>query len=307
MHALLRLGTRASQLARWQAGWVSDRLAESGVDVQLVTIKTDGDRQSTDSISRIEGRGVFTKQIQQALLQDQIDLTVHSLKDLPTEPVPGLKLAAVPERESAADVIVSRDRFGLLQLPRNARVGTGSPRRRTQLMHLRPDLVVGDIRGNVETRLAKLDEGQFDAIVLAEAGLNRLELADRITEVLSWTVMLPAIGQGALGIEVRQDDHTTAQLLAPLDDWSTRAAVTAERTMLSALNGGCLAPIGAWARDDNGDLKLDGVVLSPDGSRRLAASATGATDDPQQIGNEVAASLIRQGAEELIEASRQSS
>jgi len=291
-------------LARWQADWVAGRLAESGVAVELVPITTRGDVHS-GPIESIGGRGLFTKQIQQALLDGRVDLAVHSLKDLPTEPVPGLTLAAVPPRAAPGDALVARAADSLEQLPEGASVGTGSARRRAQLLSRRPDLVVKEIRGNVDTRLRKLDEGQYDAIVLAEAGLSRLGLADRITEVLPKSVMLPAVGQGALGLEIRVDDAATCQALAPLDHLPTHAAVTAERAMLAALRGGCLAPVGAWGRvGDGNSLQLDGVVLSNDGRTRLAASAVGPPEQAGEVGVEVAEKLIAKGARDLIAASR---
>jgi hydroxymethylbilane synthase len=238
------------------------------------------------------------------LLDGQIDLSVHSLKDLPTAPALGLTIAAVPERESPRDVLVSSTVNRLEALPRSARVGTGSLRRKAQLLYLRPDLVVEDIRGNVETRLRKLDDGQFDAIILAEAGLKRLGFADRIRQVLPPEIMLPAVGQGALGIEARSDDALTRSLLASLDDGPTHRAVTAERTLLSTLLAGCLAPVGAWARVVSGRLLLDAVVLSPDGRQRLVASAAGEPSDAAALGQQAAEDLLRQGAAQLIAAAR---
>ena len=328
----LRIGTRGSKLARWQAGWVADRLRELGQSVELVEIATHGDVDRRRSIEEIGTRGVFTKEIQRALLAGNVDIGVHSLKDLPTEPVDGLMLAAVPPRESAADVLalpkrvagVERQRAprgdvlgarqeldpnhpDLAVLSTGAHVGTGSLRRQAQLRSVRPDLLIDDIRGNVDTRLRKLDEGQFDAIVLAEAGLRRLAMADRITQVLPFELMLPAVGQGALAIECRVDDAATRRAVAPLDDASTHAAVLAERALLAQLRGGCLAPVGAWARLEGGRLHLSAVVLSADGTRRLDASDfTQGSDlrDAEQLGVRVADTLLDQGAAELIAASR---
>jgi len=299
----LRLGTRASALARWQAEWVAARLTELGVEVELVPITTQGDVK-TQPLGQIGGQGLFTKELQRALLDNQIDLAVHSLKDLPTAPVDGLALAAVPERESTADVLVSNIAKRVEDLPPAARVGTGSLRRQAQLLHLRPDLRVLDIRGNVETRLRKLDEEQFDAIVLAEAGLKRLGLAERIVSVIPRAVMLPAVGQGALGIEARSTDGTTRQLLTPLNHEATHLAVIAERSLLSTLRGGCLAPVGALGRIENGRLQLDSVVLSGDGAKRVAASGDALPNDAEALGQQVAQSLIDQGATELIASTR---
>ncbi|MBN1909868.1 MAG: hydroxymethylbilane synthase [Pirellulales bacterium] len=287
----LRLGTRASALARWQADWVARRLTDLGIDVDLVPISTTGDQQHSGPISQIGAQGVFTKEIQQALLDGRIDVAVHSLKDLSTEPVAGLCLAAVPERGPVGDALVSNTHASLDALPRGARIGTGSLRRRAQLLHVRPDLDVQDIRGNVDTRLSKLDAGEFDAIVLAQAGLERLGLAERIAQVLPPDVMLPAIGQGALGVEIRVDNIETRQALAPLDHPASRAAVLAERAMLHALEGGCSAPIGAWARVENNFLTLSGRVLEPDGTHRLDATASASMSDPETLGRDVAAQL----------------
>ncbi|MBI2825833.1 MAG: hydroxymethylbilane synthase [Planctomycetia bacterium] len=301
----LRIGTRASALARWQAEWVADQLRARGVDALLVTLTTRGDREQAQSIGTIGGEGVFTKEIQRALLADEIDLAVHSLKDLPTEPVEGLVLAAVPKRHSPADVLVSREGLFLDKLRPGAVVGTGSLRRRAQLWHKRPDLVMNDIRGNVDTRLRKVGAGDYDAIVLAEAGLARLGLESHVTEVLSKSVMLPACGQGALGLECREGDAATYDALAPLDDPHTHRAVDAERAMLRALRGGCLAPVGGWGRvESDGRLWLTAVVLAADGRQRLSAESHAAPAEAAEMGRRVAADLIAQGAAQLIEATR---
>ncbi len=302
---LLRLGTRSSALARWQAEWVAARLTDCGVRIQLVPIATKGDVTS-GPLGSMGQQGLFTKEIQRALLAGEIDLAVHSLKDLPTDPVPNLILAAVPPREKNRDVLVSPRAATLEDLPPGARVGTGSIRRRAQLLHLRPDLTVLDIRGNVDTRLRKLDEGQYDAILLAEAGLLRLGLAHRMTQVIPPTSMLPAAGQGALGIESRADDAATRQVLTALDDPDTHHSVLAERVLLATLRAGCLAPVGAWARVVGGSLQLDAVVLSSDGTERLARSASGPPAAAEQIGAQVAAELLAAGADRLIATARQS-
>jgi len=300
----LRLGTRASALARWQAEWVAAELGRRGVQVEMIHVSTQGD-VSSRPLGAIGGQGVFTKELQRALLDGAIDLAVHSLKDLPTERVPGLQLAAVPERESTRDVLVSRLAGSLDALPERARIGTGSVRRRAQLLHARPDLQVSEIRGNVDTRLRKLDEGQYEAIVLAEAGLRRLGLGERITQILPYELMLPAAGQGALGIEARSDDAPSLQTLAQLDHPVTHAAVLAERALLTALHTGCLAPVGVWARVDGGQLQLDAVVLSHDGRERLSVSVAGPPEQAESLGQQAAADLLAQGAAQLIAASRQ--
>lgn len=299
----LRLGTRSSPLARWQAEHIAARLTALGIDVEMIHITTQGDVKA-GPLGQIGGQGLFTKEIQRALLDDRIDLAVHSLKDLPTEHVEGLTLAAVPERESPGDVLVCNQVKTLDELPQGARVGTGSTRRKAQLLHARPDLQILDIRGNVDTRLRKLDEGEYDAIVLAEAGLTRLGLTDRIAQVLPRSLMLPAVGQGALGIEARSTDTSTLVLLAPLNDSATRHAVLAERAMLRALRGGCLAPVGAWGRLEEGQLLLDGVVLNADGTQRLHAAGTAHPDAAETLGEQIAQELLAQGAAALIAGSR---
>jgi hydroxymethylbilane synthase len=314
----LRLGTRGSQLARWQAEWVASELRRLGHAVELVEIATHGDVDGTRPVEEIGTRGVFTKAIQQALLADEVDLAVHSLKDLPTEPVAGLTLAAVPKRESAADVLVlgrgSRvegrgpDASAMVStlpwLSEGARVGTASLRRQAQLLHRRPDLRVSEVRGNVDTRLRKLDEGQFDAIVLAEAGLRRLGLAGRISQVMPFEIMLPAVGQGALGIECRAGDDATLATLRTLDDADTHTAVTAERAMLHRLRGGCMAPVGAMGVAARSLLRLRAAVLNPPGTRRIDASEIADVLAAEAIGRRVAEALLAQGAAELIEEAR---
>jgi hydroxymethylbilane synthase len=303
---VLRLGTRASPLARWQADWVAGELRTLGCQVVLVPLSTRGDQERAAPLGAIGGQGVFTKELQRALLDDEIDLAVHSLKDLPTDVVDGLLLAAVPPRAASADALVTRRARSLAELPEGAKIGTGSLRRRAQLWHVRPDLELLDIRGNVDTRLRKLDDGQYDALVLAQAGLTRLGLADQITQVLPDDMMLPAVGQGALGIESRSADDDLKQTLAPLDDPFTRAAVTAERAMLAALGAGCLAPVGAKGEALADELRLRGVVLSGDGKRRLFAERRGAPHDASRIGRQLAEDLLLQGAGELIASARQS-
>jgi hydroxymethylbilane synthase len=300
----LRIGTRASPLAKWQAHWVAEQLAALGVATKLVLISTRGDQQQSGPIGQIGAEGVFTKAIQQALLDEEIDLAVHSLKDLPTEPVDGLSLAAVPQRGPCGDVVVCREAASLAALPAGSVIGTGSLRRQAQLLSHRADLVMTDIRGNVDTRLSKLDDGAYDALVMAEAGLVRLDMADRITEVIPRDVMLPAVGQGALGIEARDGDTATRDALSPLNDPVTFAAVAAERAMLAALRGGCLAPVGGWARQEGNQLKLSAVVLAADGGQRCDVEATDHLDNAVELGQRVAAQLLAQGAGDLIAASR---
>ncbi|NQU26544.1 MAG: hydroxymethylbilane synthase [Candidatus Nealsonbacteria bacterium] len=300
----IRLGTRNSALARWQADWVTGELQQLGVDVELVLIATSGDQQQQGPIGEIGGQGVFTKEIQRALLDGRVDLAVHSLKDLPTDEVPGLCLATVPQRASVADALLCREHGSLDELPEGAVVGTGSLRRHSQLLHARGDLQMKDLRGNVDTRLAKLTSGDYDAIILAEAGLQRLGLADRITQVLDTSIMLPAVGQGALGLETRDDDQATMDWVRKLDDPATHQSVDAERSLLSALQGGCLAPIAALGRVENDVLQLAGRVLSLDGKQMLAATLSGPPSEAVQLGIRLADDLLSQGAAELVSQSR---
>jgi len=301
---VVRLGTRASALAMWQAEWVASELSSLGAAVELIKIQTEGDVRSAP-IGQLGAQGVFTKEIQRALLDNRIDLAVHSLKDLPTEAIDGLCLAAVPERESPSDALVSTVADSLDHLPPGSNVGTGSLRRRAQLLAARPDLTLTELRGNVDTRLRKLQEGQCDALILAEAGLRRLNLQHHIAQVLPRSVMLPAVGQGALGLETREDDHATRELLQGLDHPDTHRAVLAERTLLARLHGGCRAPIGAWGRVEDQKLHLDAVVLLPDGSQRLTAGANRPPAEARELGQQVADDLLAQGAHELLQAARQ--
>jgi hydroxymethylbilane synthase len=300
----VRIGTRASKLARWQADWVADRLRSLGHEVVIVEITTQGDANQTGPVGDVGSPGVFTKEIQRALLASEVDVAVHSLKDLPTGPLTGLVLAAVPPRENAADVLVSRNAKTLSELQQGARVGTGSLRRQAQLRHGRPDLRIEGVRGNVDTRLRKLDNGDFDALVLADAGLRRLGLTARIAEVLPQDIMLPAVGQGALGIECRADDPETINALSSLDDPAAHAAITAERTLLACLSGGCLAPVGALAQIEQDRLKLRAVVLNPAGTKRIIAEDTANQNQASDLGERVANVLLNRGAAALIAESR---
>ena len=305
MAETLRIGTRASKLARWQAEWVTARLTDAGYEVELIEITTEGDAVQQRSIASLGMVGAFTKEIQQALLDDRIDVAVHSLKDLPTDVINGLMLSAVPARERCGDAFICETAATLDDLPTGARVGTGSMRRKSQLLHMRSDLKIEGIRGNVDTRLRKLTEGEFDAIVLAEAGLVRLGLDGHIRSVFDKSRMLPAVGQGALGLEARTDDTKARAALATLNDDATHAAVLAERAMLLALAGGCLAPVGAWARTgDDGQLLLEAAVLSGDGKERVAAEGTAPVADAVALGQRVADDLLAQGADRLIAACR---
>ncbi len=310
---ILKLGTRSSALALWQSNWVATQLRELGFGIELVKISTSGDVKS-GPIGAIGSQGVFTKEIQRALLDKEVDFAVHSLKDLPTEDIPGLCLTSVPPRESVGDVLVSNEISSFDEIPADALIGTGSMRRKAQLLNQRPDLQVEDIRGNVDTRLQKLDEGAYQAIILAESGLKRLGLTERITHVIDRGVMIPAVGQGALGIECREEDAYVREVLAHLNDLSTFLCVTAERAMLKALRAGCLAPVGAWGQLKEEQLHLQGVVLSGTGDQRVDSdsqvdlsdqTAAVQVERATALGQAVAESLIAQGATELIAEARE--
>jgi hydroxymethylbilane synthase len=298
----LRIGTRGSPLALWQARHVADRLRPLAAPraVELVEIETSGDRFRDVSLSQIGGDGVFTKEIQRALLAGAVDVAVHSLKDLPTAIVPGLTLAAVPQRGPTGDAFVSRKHRSFDELRIRAVVGTSSLRRRSQALHRRPDLNLVNLRGNVETRLRKLDEQDLDAIILAEAGLLRLDLGSAITELLDPQWMLPAAGQGALGLECRADDAVTLGLLDRLSDWPTRQAVLAERALLRGLGGGCLLPLGVRSGVEGDRLLLRAAVLSPDGKQRIAKEHNGAAADAEAVGQRLARMMLEAGARELL-------
>jgi hydroxymethylbilane synthase len=269
--------------------------------VELVEIKTQGDRDRNSALAAIGGQGLFTKEIQRALLDAAVEIAVHSLKDLPTKGPEALVLGAIPPREELADALVAPAHGTLANLPSGATVGTGSLRRRAQVLFARPDLKVVGIRGNVETRLSQALRGALDAVVLAEAGLRRLGLERHVTERLGPPRFLPAVGQGALGIECRADDATTRALLGPLDDPDTRRAVLAERRALAELEGGCMIPMGTWARRIAAGLALDAEVFDPDGRQRVFAALCGSPDDPDDLGCRVARSLRQQGADRLLE------
>lgn len=302
MATSLRIGTRASPLALWQARHVARLLSSTaaGRDIELVEIQTAGDQVRDLPLAEIGGEGVFTKAIQQALLAGVVDVAVHSLKDLPTLATPGLALAAVPVRGPTGDVLVSRNHRSFAELPAGATLASSSLRRRAQVLNRRPDLKLIDIRGNVETRLRKLADDNFDGVILAQAGLERLGLASAITEVLEPSWMFPAVGQGALGLECRADDSTTKDWLARIDDAGSHAAVLAERAMLRELGGGCHVPIGAVSSIQGGHLTVRGTVLSPDGRRRIEDSISGPARDADSLGRQLAVRLLAQDARELL-------
>ena len=295
---MLVIASRGSQLALWQAKWVEGQLAQAGLASRVEIIKTTGDKITDVPLAKVGTKGLFTKEIEEALLEERADLAVHSLKDLPTELPAGLILAGVPRREDPRDAIVG---CRLTELPKGAKVGTSSLRRAAQLRKLRPDLQIESVRGNLDTRLRKLDEGHYDAIVLAAAGLKRLGWGDRIAELLAPEVMCPAVGQGALALETRQTG-AGRDACASLDDTATRAAVTAERGVLAALGGGCQVPIGAYATVENGRLRLLAVVASPDGSELVSARSEGGIPEAAALGRALGGELLERGARRILDA-----
>jgi hydroxymethylbilane synthase len=295
---MLIIGSRGSQLALWQANWVKDKLETAGESCRIEIIRTTGDKITDVALAKVGSKGLFTKEIEEALAGGTIDLAVHSLKDLPTVLPPGLGIAAIPEREDPRDAIVGSLLSGLAE---GAKVGTSSLRRVAQLRGLRPDLVVEPIRGNIDTRLRKLADKQYDAVVLACAGLKRMGWKSRISEALPPELMCPAVGQGALAIETRQDNGHAERICRRLDHAETRAAVTAERALLTSLGGGCQVPIGAYARIESGVLHLQAVVASPDGTSLMCQQAAGLAAQSEELGHRLGARLLDAGAQEILE------
>jgi hydroxymethylbilane synthase len=307
---MLRVGTRASALARTQTAWVAARLERLGLRVVVETISTAADVRADVPIAALGGDGVFVRELERALLDGRIDLAVHSLKDMPTAVTPGLEIACVPERETPFDVLVARGPATLETLPAGAVIGTSSVRRVAQVRRVRGDLVVRPLRGNVDSRLRRLDAGELDGLVLAGAGLARLGLAARVSQVLRPDTFWPAVSQGALGLQIRAGDDRTREPVIQLDDAATHQAVRAERSCLAALAGGCLAPVAAWGRHVAGRLELGACVLeeSSGGVTRIVAAASAyptAAVTPESLGAEVAARLLGQGAAEMIGRARQ--
>jgi hydroxymethylbilane synthase len=294
---MIVIGSRGSQLALWQARHIAARLGELGVETRLEIIKTTGDKIQDVPLAKVGGKGLFTKEIEEALLAGSIDLAVHSLKDVPAEIPEGLTLAAIPEREDPRDALVGRS---LDELGAGARIGTSSLRRSAQLYALGRGFVMEMLRGNVDTRLRKLDEGQYDAIVLAAAGLRRLGWADRIRETLPIELMCPAVGQGALAIETRSDGGEAWRAVLKLDHPETSLAVSAERALLATLEGGCQVPIGGYARVEPGSIHLRAMVASPDGSRMIRGEIRGS--GAVEIGNTLGRQLLEKGAREILKA-----
>jgi hydroxymethylbilane synthase len=296
---ILRIGTRGSMLAKWQAESVRKKLfAASGVEAEIVIIKTSGDKMQQAPLPQIGGKGIFIKELEEALLEESIDLAVHSVKDVPTDIPSRLMFPAVCRRDDVRDCLVGST---LANLRQGARVGTSSLRRQAQLRHLRPDLDLRDLRGNVDTRLRKVESGEYEAVMVAKAGLDRLGLSQRISEVLSPEICMPAVGQGAIAVECRLKDTEAGDLLAPLDDAETRTAIIAERALLSALQGGCQVPMGAWARIERSELLLDACVCSVDGAQYVKQRATAPPDQAVQLGEHMARVLIEAGAQSILE------
>jgi len=302
--ARLRIGSRGSQLALWQAHHISDLLRAQGHTVELEIIKTTGDKITDVALAKVGTKGMFTKEIEEALVENRVDLAVHSLKDLPTELAADFEIAAVTARENPSDVFCSVKFANIEALPQQANIGTSSLRRQAQLKALRPDLQIHPLRGNVDTRLRKLESGDYDAIILAAAGLNRLGKTQLVRQVIPAEVMTPAAGQGALGIEIRNGDSATRALLAFLDDAAARSTTTCERALLNKLGGGCQVPIGAFAEAVftgamRGRIRLNGLVAHPDGTKVLRETREG--DDPVRLGEEVGETLLRRGGDVILE------
>jgi len=296
--ASLRIGSRGSQLALWQANHVAGLLRQRGHQVEIEIIKTTGDKITEVALSQVGTKGMFTKEIEEALAERRVHLAVHSLKDLPTELASTFVLAAVMQRQDPRDVFLSLQYNRFTDLPQGARVGTSSLRRQAQLKAVRSDLNIFPLRGNVDTRLRKLENGEFDAIILAAAGVNRLARTERVREVLPVEILCPAVGQGALGIESRADDAATLQELAFLEHAAARRATTAERALLRTLGGGCQVPIGAYAEAVDDTLRLTAVVARPDGSQVIREQQTGT--DPEELGTRVGKTLLQRGAEAIL-------
>ena len=303
MKKLIKIGTRASLLAVTQSTWVKNRIEEQYPDtsVELVRITTKGDKILDVPLAKVGGKGLFVKEIEDALLRKEADLAVHSLKDCPTELPDGLEVTVFPLREDPRDALISKNGVSLAELPQGAKVGTSSLRRLSQLKKLRPDLQIESLRGNLDTRLRKLDEGMYDAIILAAAGLNRLGLGDRVTEYLDPDVMLPAIGQGSLGIEFRSDDERMREILSAIHHEETALCVRAERSFLLRLEGGCQVPIGAYAVLENDKITLEGLVADEEGNEVIRRSITGPSSDPEALGTSLADEILEAGGRTILE------
>jgi hydroxymethylbilane synthase len=298
----LRIGSRGSILARWQAEFVRKQLFRlTGIEAEIIIIKTTGDKMQQSPLTQIGGKGIFIKELEEALLEETVDLAVHSVKDIPTETPGRLHFPAVCRRDDVRDCLISHTGTRLANLKQGARVGTSSLRRQAQLRHYRPDLDLRDLRGNVDTRLRKVESGEYDAIVLSKAGLDRLGWGQKITEALSTEISLPAVGQGAIAIQSRVSDRDADEILSKLNDNETRAAIIAERALLSALQGGCQVPLGAWARMERTELVMEAVVCSVDGTQYVRKKATAPPDQAAQLGEHLARVLAEGGARSILE------
>jgi hydroxymethylbilane synthase len=298
----LRIGTRGSLLAKWQAESVRKQLFQAaGVEAEIVIIKTAGDKMQQAPLTQIGGKGIFIKELEEALLDESIDLAVHSVKDIPTDTPSRLCFPAVCRRDDVRDCLITANGATLANLRQGARVGTSSLRRQAQLRHIRPDLDTRELRGNIDTRLRKVESGEYDAILLAKAGLDRLGWSQRIAEILSPDLCMPAVGQGAIAVETRLKDTEAADILAKLDDAETRTAIIAERALLGALHGGCQVPIGGWARIERGELVLEACVCSVDGLQYVKQRATAPPEHAVQLGEHMARLLMEAGAQSILE------
>jgi len=298
----IRIGTRASALALWQAEWVKSELEKKypGMTVSLTKIKTTGDKILDVPLAQVGGKGLFVKEIEEAMLAHEIDIAVHSMKDVPTMFPDGLHLSCITKREDARDALLTRNNMKFKDLPQGATIGTSSLRRQAQLMSVRPDFKIAQLRGNVDTRLRKLKEGQFDAIILAAAGVRRLGLAENVSEYIDPSISLPAIGQGALGIECRVDDRELNDLIAFFNHQDTRTCVTGERALLRRLEGGCQVPIACYGQMVNGKLHLIGLVGSVDGKRIIKETIEGEADKAEKLGVTLAEKLLSKGADVIL-------
>ena len=302
MRKEIRIGTRASALALWQAEWVKSELEKKypGMTVTLTKIKTTGDKILDVPLAKVGGKGLFVKEIEEAMLANEIDIAVHSMKDVPTFFPDGLHLSCITKREDARDALLSRNKVKFKDLPKGANVGTSSLRRQAQLMNIRPDFVIHQLRGNVDTRLRKLKEGQYDAIILAAAGVKRLGLAENVSEYIDTEISLPAIGQGALGIECRVDDRELNDMIAFFNHVDSRVCVTGERALLRRLEGGCQVPIACYGEMKSGKLHLAGLVGSVDGKRIIKDAIDGEPDKAEKLGVTLAEMLLRKGADVIL-------
>ena len=301
------IGSRGSELALWQTNFVKNTLEQNfpEINLEIKIIKTTGDKMLDVALAKIGDKGLFTKQIENALLSGEIDLAVHSLKDLQTVQPEGLCIGTISKRETPNDVLISKKYASIDDLPKGAKVATGSLRRRSQLLNYRPDLEIFEIRGNLQTRFRKFDESDLDAMILAFAGVHRLKMDERISQIIPFETILPAVGQGALAIEIREEDSELKEILQVLNDEETLACVTAERAFLRSLEGGCQVPIGANAVIENDEIKLEGLVGSLNGKTNLREKISGAKEDAKSLGEKLAQILIDKGANEILERTRE--